>query len=295
MRASLIQITVDPYESVDARRQRAAALVRRQRGLADLVVLPELWPVGAFAYESFAREAEALDGPTFEAMSKAAGDAGVWLHAGSFVERDAGGALYNTSLVLSPAGELVRTYRKIHRFGFDKGEATLMSAGEELVTVPLTLDGDGGAGPDGGGDAGGRDGGDGPDARETVLGLATCYDLRFPELFRGLVDAGARVLVVPAGWPARRRAHWTLLARARAVENQSYVLACATAGTHAGVEQSGHSIVVDPWGEVLAEAGTDEEILTADLDLTRVTTTREQFPALKDRRLGLAAPSRLRA
>ncbi|MFE1959628.1 carbon-nitrogen family hydrolase [Streptomyces sp. NPDC059479] len=273
MRASLIQIAVDPYESVDARRQRAAALVRRQRGLAELVVLPELWPVGAFAYESFAAEAEAVDGPTFEAMSKAASDAGVWLHAGSFVERDAEGALYNTSLVLSPAGELVRTYRKIHRFGFDKGEATLMSAGEDLVTVPLTL-------------AGGE---------ATTLGLATCYDLRFPELFRGLVDAGARLLVVPAGWPARRRAHWTLLAQARAVENQSYVLACATAGTHAGVEQSGHSIVVDPWGEVLAEAGPDEEILTADLDLTRVTTTRAQFPALKDRRLGLTPPPHLRA
>ncbi|MFE4174408.1 carbon-nitrogen family hydrolase [Streptomyces sp. NPDC056909] len=277
MRASLIQIAVDPYESVDSRRQRAATLVRQQRGTADLVVLPELWPVGAFAYESFEREAEPVDGPTFWAMSKAASDAGVWLHAGSFVERDAEGALYNTSLVLSPAGEPVRTYRKIHRFGFDKGEATMMSAGEELVTVPLTLPAAG------------------QGAEETTLGLATCYDLRFPELFRGLVDAGARLLVIPAGWPARRREHWTLLARARAVENQSYVLACATAGTHAGVEQSGHSIVVDPWGEVLAEAGADEEILTVDLDLTRVATTREQFPALKDRRLGLTPPPRPRA
>ncbi|QXE35727.1 carbon-nitrogen family hydrolase [Streptomyces sp. GMY02] len=266
MRASLIQIAVDPHESVDSRRRRAAALVREQAG-ADLVVLPELWPVGAFAFEAFAEEAEAVDGPTFEAMAKAAGDAEVWLHAGSIVERDADGAFYNTSLVFSPAGELVRTYRKIHRFGFDRGEATLMSAGEELVTVPLSGEG-----------------------RETVLGLATCYDLRFPELFRGLVDAGARLLVVPAGWPERRRAHWTLLAQARAVENQSYVLACATAGTHAGVEQSGHSIVVDPWGEVLAEAGADEEILTVDLDLSRVERTREQFPALKDRRLGLEPP-----
>ncbi|MFE4540808.1 carbon-nitrogen family hydrolase [Streptomyces scopuliridis] len=283
MRASLIQIAVDPDESVDSRRRRAAALVRQQRG-ADLVVLPELWPVGAFAYESFADEAETTDGPTFREMSKAASDAGVWLHAGSIVERapagqtPAGqipdgqtadaetpdGTLYNTSLVLSPAGELIGTYRKIHRFGFDKGEATLMGAGGELVTVRLP---------------------------ETTLGLATCYDLRFPELFRGLVDAGAETLVVPAGWPARRRAHWTLLARARAVENQAYVLACATAGTHAGVEQSGHSIVVDPWGEVLAEAGTGEEVLTVDLDPGTVATTRERFPALKDRRLGLETPS----
>ncbi|PVE10255.1 carbon-nitrogen family hydrolase [Streptomyces scopuliridis] len=277
MRASLIQIAVDPDESVDSRRRRAAALVREQRG-ADLVVLPELWPVGAFAYESFADEAETPDGPTFREMSKAASEAGVWLHAGSIVERaqdgraqdgrapdgpDQDGTLYNTSLVLSPAGELVRTYRKIHRFGFDKGEATLMGAGGDLVTVRLP---------------------------ETTLGLATCYDLRFPELFRGLVDAGAETLVVPAGWPARRRGHWTLLARARAVENQAYVLACSTAGTHAGVEQSGHSIVVDPWGEVLAEAGTDEEVLTVDFDPGTVATTRERFPALKDRRLGLETP-----
>ncbi|WP_329456958.1 carbon-nitrogen family hydrolase [Streptomyces sp. NBC_01497] len=274
MRASLIQIAVDPHESVDSRRARVASLVREQRG-ADLVVLPELWPMGAFAYESFADEAEAVDGPTFRALAPAARDAGVFLHAGSVVERvpDANGAapggasagetLYNTSLVISPEGALIRTYRKIHRFGFDKGEATLMGAGSEVTTVA---------------------------AAGAVLGLATCYDLRFPELFRGLVDAGADVLVVPAGWPARRGAHWTLLARARAVENQSYVLACGTAGTHAGVEQAGHSIVVDPWGEVLAEAGTDEEVLTVDLDITKVGRTREQFPALKDRRLGLAAP-----
>ncbi|MEW2082248.1 carbon-nitrogen family hydrolase [Streptomyces sp. NPDC005283] len=271
MRASLIQIAVDPDESVNSRRRRVAALVREQRG-ADLVVLPELWPVGAFAYDSFADEAESRDGATYEVMAKAASDAGVWLHAGSIVEKAApgsgtgegSGTLYNTSLVLSPTGELVRSYRKIHRFGFDKGEAVMMGAGDELVTVPL------------------------PGTKSSpglTLGLATCYDLRFPELFRGLVDAGAQAFVVPAGWPARRREHWTLLARARAVENQAYVLACGTAGTHAGVEQAGHSIVVDPWGEILAEAGQDEEVLSVELDPARVATTREQFPVLKDRRL----------
>lgn len=271
MRASLIQIAVDPDESVNSRRLRAASLVREQRGVADLVVLPELWPVGAFAYQSFEDEAESPAGPTYDVMAKAASDAGVWLHAGSIVEKDPDGTLYNTSLVISPAGELVRTYRKIHRFGFDKGEAVMMGAGDELVTVALP-----GAGT----------------APGLTLGLATCYDLRFPEMFRGLVDAGAQVLVIPAGWPARRREHWTLLARARAVENQAYVLACGTAGTHAGVEQAGHSIVVDPWGEVLAEAGPDEEVLTVELDPEKVATTREEFPALKDRLLGLPLPPR---
>jgi predicted amidohydrolase len=262
VRASLIQIAVDEGESVASRRQRAAALVREQAG-SDLVVLPELWTTGAFAYEEFGREAEPLEGPTHEAMAKAAADAGVWLHAGSVPERAPDGTVYNTSLVFTPSGERAAAYRKIHRFGFDKGEAVLMGAGQDLVTVRL------------------------PD---TTLGLATCYDLRFPELFRSLVDAGAETLVVPAGWPERRRAHWTLLARARAVENQAFVLACGTAGTHAGVPQAGHSIVVDPWGEVLAEAGPDEEVLTVDVDPAKVTATREQFPALKDRVLGLAPP-----
>ncbi|MEV3989772.1 carbon-nitrogen family hydrolase [Streptomyces sp. NPDC049837] len=265
MRASLIQIAVDPDESPNSRRGRVSSLVAEQRGVADLVVLPELWPVGAFAYESFETEAEPLHGPTHEAMAKAAADAAVWLHAGSIVERAPDGALYNTALVFSPAGDLVRTYRKIHRFGFDQGEAVMMSAGDELVTVPLP---------------------------GLPLGVATCYDLRFPELFRGLVDAGALAFAVPAGWPARRREHWTLLARARAVENQAYVLACSTAGTHAGVPQAGHSLVVDPWGEVLAEAGEAEEVLTVDLDPALVAATRDRFPALKDRVLGVAPPRR---
>ncbi|MER6559508.1 carbon-nitrogen family hydrolase [Streptomyces sp. NPDC001027] len=278
MRASLLQIAADEDESVEARRLRAAALVREQAA-ADLVVLPELWTIGAFAYERFADEAEPLKGPTYEAMAKAASDAGVWLHAGSIPERapaaggvtgdegDEGeqGALYNTSLVFSPSGELAAAYRKIHRFGFDKGEAVLMSAGEEPVTVRLP---------------------------ETTVGVATCYDLRFPELFRTLVDAGAETFVLSAGWPERRRAHWTLLARARAVENQAFVLACGTAGTHAGVPQAGHSIVVDPWGEVLAEAGPGEEVLTVEFDPAAVATTRELFPALKDRVLGLPTPPR---
>ncbi|MFK4099456.1 carbon-nitrogen family hydrolase [Streptomyces sp. NPDC019531] len=255
MRASLIQIAVNEGESVESRRRRMASLVRDQAG-SDLVVLPELWSTGAFAFEEFGREAEPLAGPTYEAMAKAAMDAGVWLHAGSIPERAPDGTLYNTSLFFSPSGDLAATYRKIHRFGFDKGEAVLMGRGEDLVTVRLP---------------------------GTTVGVATCYDLRFPELFRGLVDAGAETLVIPAGWPERRRAHWTLLAQARAVENQAFVLACGTAGTHAGVPQAGHSIVVDPWGEVLAEAGADEEILTVEFDPGKVAVTREQFPALKDR------------
>jgi predicted amidohydrolase len=222
------------------------------------VVLPELWPVGAFDFARFEAEAEPVPGgPTAEAMARAASDARVWLHAGSVVEGAPDGSLYNTSLVFSPDGALARTYRKIHRFGFGRGEAALMSAGDEPVTVALP---------------------------ELTVGLATCYDLRFPELFRTLTDAGAQAFVVPAGWPGRRVAHWTLLARARAVENQCHVLACGTAGSHAGVSQAGRSAVIDPWGEPLAEApDATEQVITADLDPARVARVREDFPVLKDR------------
>ncbi|GAA0422734.1 carbon-nitrogen family hydrolase [Streptomyces luteireticuli] len=261
MRVSLIQLAVDPAaESPDERRERVAGLVRAERG-SDLVVLPELWTTGAFASPHFLHEAESpADGPTSRLMSAAARDAGVWLHAGSIIEQGGEDGLFNTSLVFDPSGKLVRTYRKIHLFGFDEGEAVLMTAGREPVTLALP---------------------------ETVIGLATCYDLRFPELFRALVDAGAETLVVPAGWPAARRAHWTLLAQARAVEDQAYVLAVGTAGTNGGVEQAGYSIAVDPWGEVLAEAGAEEEILRLDLDMERVARTRKEFPALRNRVLGV--------
>lgn len=267
VRASLIQIGVDPDEPVTSRRDRAASLVRN-RAEADVVVLPELWTVGAFAFDRFEEAAEsAVDGPTAWLMSAAAADARVWLHAGSVVERAPDGTLYNTSLLFAPDGQLAATYRKIHRFGFDRGEAVLLGAGADPVTVAVS--------------AVGAEGAEGDPA---VLGLATCYDLRFPELFRLLTEAGANVLVVPAGWPDKRAAHWSLLARARAVENQSYVLACGTAGSHAGVPQAGRSAIIDPWGEALAEASdASEQIITADLNLGRLARIREEFPVLRDR------------
>jgi predicted amidohydrolase len=265
VRASLVQLDVSDEESAESRRERATGLVRAQRG-ADLVVLPELWPVGGFAADAWSDAAEPLDGPTADAMAAAARDTGVWLHAGSIVERDPDGPIYNTSLLFTPGGELAHTYRKIHRFGFDRGEAVRMAAGEELVTAPT---------------------------EHGVLGLATCYDLRFPELFRGLLDGGTELLVIPAAWPARRIDHWTLLARARAVEDQVFVLGCNNTGSNGGVPQGGRSIVVGPWGEVLAEAGDGEEVLTVDLDPAAVAKARESFPVLRDRVLGLAPPRRL--
>ncbi|MGO4340312.1 carbon-nitrogen family hydrolase [Pedococcus sp. 2YAF34] len=266
MRVAVIQVAYGDDEPVEARVERVADLVRAQRG-HDLVVLPELWSAGGFAYRDWDARAQPVDGPVGTAMAEAARDAGVMLHAGSIVERPADGetgpegrGLWNTSLVYGPDGSLVATYRKIHRFGFGSGEPRLMDAGEDIVLVDLP----GGAGR---------------------AGLSTCYDLRFPELYRRQLDAGATAFIVPAAWPAARVRHWTLLAHARAVEDQCVVIACNTAGTHAGTPMGGHSQVIDAKGEALAMAGTSEQVLRVEVDMEAVTAWRDQFPVLQDRRL----------
>ena len=266
MRVAVIQVAYGDDESVQARVERVAAMVRQQAG-HDLVVLPELWAPGGFAYREWDERAEPVDGPTAQAMAAAARDAGVMLHAGSIVERPADGetgpegrGLWNTSLVFTPDGELAATYRKIHRFGFGAGEPRLMDAGEDVVLVDL---------PGGEGRA----------------GLSTCYDLRFPELYRRQLDEGATAFIIPAAWPMARVRHWTLLAHARAIEDQCVVIACNTAGTHAGTEMGGHSQVIMPTGDAVAVAGSEEQVLSVDIDLGAVTDYRESFPVLADRRL----------
>lgn len=267
MKVAVIQLGYGDDESVPERTARVAALVEAQAG-HDLVVLPELWPAGGFDYRHWAERAEALDGPVATAMAAAAATARVTLHAGSIIERSKspgpdGRGLCNTSLVFSPTGELVATYRKIHRFGFGEGEPKLLDAGDDLVVLDV---------PTAGGD-------------HVTVGLSTCYDLRFPELYRRLLDAGAEVFVVPAAWPMPRVGHWTLLGQARAVENQAAVIACNTAGTHARHEMGGHSQVVDATGAVLAAAGADEQVLSVEIDLSTIAAWRETFPVLTDRRL----------
>jgi predicted amidohydrolase len=257
MRVSVIQLAPDYALPIDERRAQAAALVRAQAG-ADLVVLPELWPQGGWLYDRWDAECEPLDGPTVAAMAEAARAIGAHVHAGSVLERAADGTHYNTSALLGPDGSLLASYRKIHLFGFDEGEPMLLGAGDEVVVAATAI---------------GR------------IGLATCYDLRFPEMFRALVDRGAELVVVPAAWPEARVAHWTLLAQARAVENQYAVVACNTAGSQGGKAMGGRSIVVGPTGDVLGEAGEAAEVLTADVDLAEVARWREAFPVLANRRL----------
>jgi predicted amidohydrolase len=231
------------------------SLISQQRG-SDLVVLPELWPNGGFTYASWRETAQPLSGDLVNKMRAAARSVRSVLHAGSFVELHDDGSLSNTSLLLDSEGETLAVYRKLHLFGFGEGEPALMSAGSEVVVAKTPLG---------------------------SIGLTTCYDLRFPELYRRLLDEGAELVVVPAAWPAARIDHWSVLARARAVENQTPVIAVNTAGTHGGKLMGGRSVVVDARGAVVAEAGENEQVLTTDIDLADTQRWRIQFPALADR------------
>ncbi|RKN37021.1 nitrilase-related carbon-nitrogen hydrolase [Streptomyces hoynatensis] len=258
MRIALVQVASPPEEPPAARRERVGRMVAGARG-ADLVVLPELWAAGYFAFDSYAERAESLaEGPTVTAARAWARELGAHVHLGSLVERDPRGDLFNTAALIAPDGALVHAYRKIHVFGHASREAELLTPGRELTVA---------------------------DTRFGRLGATTCYDLRFPELWRGLVDLGATTVVVPAAWPAARRAHWRLFTSCRAVEEQVLLIACNAVGTQdGGVELGGHSRVVDAWGTVLAEAGTEEGVTFCEADPGAVARVRAEFPVLADRR-----------
>jgi len=256
MRIALAQVASPAGEAVAARRERVGQLVAEARG-ADLVVLPELWAPGYFAFERYDELAEPLDGDTVTAAREWARGLGAYVHAGSVLERAPDGALHNTAVLIDPAGEVVHTYRKIHVFGYRSREAELLTPGTDLSVVATPF---------------------GPTS------ATTCYDLRFPALWQALVDGGAQTVIVPAAWPAVRRAHWQLFTTARAVEEQLLLIACNAVGTLGRTELGGHSRVIDPWGKVLVEAGTDEGLTWCDVDPAVVGRTRAEFPVLADRR-----------
>jgi predicted amidohydrolase len=250
-RVAAVQLALAEEEDPSARRHRVRQLVAGIE--ADVILLPELWEVGPFAVAENLDHAVPLDTWVRHMADLAPGRT---LHAGSFLERD-GDDLYNTSVVFGPDGDVLATYRKIHLFGFDTGEAITLTAGSQVVTLETPLG---------------------------TTGLATCYDLRFPEMFRALTDAGATAVLIPTGWPTARIGHWDLLTAARATENQLWLVGANSTGVSNGTRMGGHTVVVDPWGATVGDL-QGPGVLLVDIDPDRPAHVRAEFPVLRDRRL----------
>ena len=262
LRVAAVQLSANADHATNI--AAADALVREAAALgARLVLLPEKWPLYASGAEMSAG-AEGLDGPIVSWARACAAELGIDLVAGSYSERDEDGAVHNTSLHISPHGEIRARYRKIHMFdvtveGVDYRESQYETPGEEIV-VTRTDDG-------------------------VELGMSICYDVRFPELYRILALRGARVLLVPAAFTlATTRDHWEALLRARAIENQAFVVAANQIGEFAPGRAGGRSMIVDPWGVVLAQAQDEPGVIVAELDLERLERIRASLPSLANRR-----------
>ena len=264
-----MRVAVCQLNARDDRKANLAAardlLDRAAAAGADLAVLPEY--VDYLGPAAGLPEPEPVGGEFTSFFADAARELGMWVLAGSFHEAGPSGRTYNTSLVFDRAGAPAAVYRKIHLY--DVEIPGRVSYHESRGVAP----------------------GDGTtvvDVDGVPVGLSICYDLRFPELYRRLaVEGGARVLVVPAAFMMHTgRDHWEVLLRARAIENQCYVLAAAQIGDHEpGLTCYGRSMVVDPWGTVVAQAPDEVGVTVADLDLARLDRIRLELPSLANRRL----------
>ena len=262
--SAAIQMSSTPDKEENKR--TAEALIRESVSAgAELVALPELWSCHGLE-EVYRENAEPVPGPTTEFLGDLARDLGIYLLGGSILEGEPGGGkLSNTSTLFAPSGEMVAVYRKIHLFDVkvseDKEylESATIAPGDEVVTAK---------------------------AGTATLGLSVCYDVRFPELYRLLALAGAEVLAVPAAFTLQTgKDHWEVLLRARAIENQAFVLAPAQWGRKAdGRRTYGRSMIVDPWGTVIATCPDRDGFALATLDLDYLDRFRAEFPALANRR-----------
>ncbi|MGQ3213376.1 carbon-nitrogen hydrolase family protein [Shinella sp.] len=226
----------------------------------DLVVLPEYFAFLGEGRDAVHGSGESFpDGPTYQRFAALAKELGVTLHCGSMVEKS-GNNHYNATVVFGPEGKEIAKYRKIHLFDVDTPggvsyrESDTIGRGEDVVTYKVG---------------------------DTTVGCAICYDIRFPELFRALRDKGADVIVLPAAFTLMTgKDHWEVLARARAIETQTYFAAVGQAGTHADGKKWcwGHSMVIDPWGHMVAQCSDGVSTASARLDLDRIGTVRRDVP-----------------
>lgn len=253
-----IQLEISDHDTKEQRLVHVEELMNQVSGV-DLIVLPEVWNIGYFSFDLYHEASETVEGETVSRMAQKAKSLGAYVLAGSIVER-AGGKLFNTSVLLDRRGRIVATYRKIHLFGYGSKERTLLSPGDKTVVVGTELG---------------------------VFGLSTCYDLRFPELYRTMIDRGAEIFLVTSAWPYPRLEHWMALNQVRAFENQCFLISSNCVGQNRGKQFLGHSMVVDPWGTLLASGGGFECIVKAGIDLDVLHRARAEFPPLQDRVIGI--------
>lgn len=230
---------------------------------AELIVLPEKWSLLAGG-ETLASEAESLEGEALTAARGWAAQHGVHLLAGSVTTSAGQGMPTNTSVLLAPGGEALATYSKIHMFDVEVGGVEYRESDHEQAGDRIAL----------------------AEVGDFTVGLSVCYDLRFPELYRALLDEGANLFTVPSAFTSTTgKDHWETLLRARAIENEAFVLAANQVGKADPVYDSwGHSMIIGPWGEVLAELEEGEGFVVADLDPDHQKQVREKLPAVANRR-----------
>jgi predicted amidohydrolase len=253
MRVASIQLKV-VEESKDKALEHASQMIRQCRG-ADLILLPELWNIGFMSFDRYRNEAETQEGPTLTLLRTLAKELSCHLHTGSFVEQR-GDRLYNSSFLLDPRGEILGSYQKIHLFTYQSQEAEILTPGTSITVIPTEFGN---------------------------FGLATCYDLRFPEFFRKMLDQGAEFFLISSAWPYPRLEHWLLLNRTRALENLSCLISSNCVGINRGTQFVGHSQVVDPMGQIIAGSNDEECVVWAEMNRDIVLRARVEFPALKDR------------
>lgn len=254
MKIASIQLALDDKRIKDETIKYALSLMDKCAG-ADLILLPEIWNIGFLAYDKYWSESEPIDGPTMSALANKAKELSAYVLSGSFVE-SRGGKYYNTCIMFDRRGTKIGQYSKIHLFTYQSKEAELLTAGTEISVVNTEFG---------------------------KMGISTCYDLRFPELFRAMTDKGAEFFLITSSWLYPRLEAWNTLSCARALENTCFLISCDAAGGQFGSTFLGHSQIVGPWGTIIAGSSHYETIVKAEIDPGLVKRVRETFPVLKDR------------
>lgn len=253
MRVALVQMNIEAG-NIDRNRRHGISLAEKASQQADVVVMPEVWTTG-YALKGIEATAEDYHGSTITMLKKVASKNSAAIVAGSLALK-IDQKIYNSAVVIDSTGNIIDDYQKIHLFSMF-GEQRFFSPGNKRTEFYCC---------------------------GIKSGLAICYDLRFPELFRVMAANGVKIVYVPAEWPLVRGDNWRLLVQARAVENQMYVCAVNCSGEYKGAPFYGHSMLVAPTGDIIAEGGREEEILYGDVDEKLVDIVREGMSVLQDRR-----------